>query len=26
VDKQTQVELEVGFTMETFKKKQVIAD
>ena len=26
VDKHTQIELEVGFTLETFKKKQVIAD
>lgn len=26
VDKQTIIELEVGFTMEVFKKKQVLAD
>lgn len=26
VDKQTQIEIEVGFTQEMFKKKQVLAD
>lgn len=26
VDSQTQIEIEVGFTQEVFKKKQVLAD